>query len=66
MKTSVVGALLLLSLICMVEAAPYMSCVAQCELERNDCVDACGVGTVPCSNCFDQNTECKADCYGKK
>ena len=67
MKTTVVGALLLLSLICTVEAIPSLSCYGQCEVERNDCVDLlCVDNTVSCSYCFDKNTECKRKCDGKK
>jgi len=67
MKTTVVGSVLLLSLICMVEAAPSMSCVGRCELIKNECVEApCGDSTVPCSYCFDENAECKKNCPGKK
>ena len=67
MKTTVVGALLLLSLICMVEAIPSMSCIGLCELAKDDCVEApCGASTVPCSDCFDQNTICKDNCRRKK
>ena len=67
MKTTVVGALLLLSLICMVEAIPSLSCYAECELAKNDCVDLpCMDSTVPCSYCFDENTRCKNKCRRKK
>ena len=67
MKTTVVVALLLLSLICMVEAIPSMSCYGRCELARSDCVNLpCADNTIPCSDCFDKNTKCKDECDGKK
>ena len=68
MKTFVVGALLLLSLICMVEAAPSMSCVGLCEVAKNDCVDApCDdAGKIPCSECYAINVDCKKKCKEKK
>ena len=68
MKTFVVGALFLLSLICMVEAAPSMSCVGLCEVAKNDCVDApCDdPNEIPCSVCYAVNDDCKDECNGKK
>ena len=68
MKTTVVGALLLLSLICTVEAIPSPSCEGLCELAKNDCVDLrCVHNTIPCLyDCYDENAQCKARCPGKK